>query len=85
MSAVLVHDVLNDAGPKNPKNRAACGVRNPLQLFSSESVHGGLWRSPYTVDSVGETSALLYFLGLAKPFLLAAGVVVAVGKFATAL
>ena len=51
MSAVLIHDVLNDKGPKNPTNRRKFGVDNALKLFSSESVHGGLWRAPYTVDS----------------------------------
>ena len=54
MSAVLIHDVLNDKGPKNPTNRRKFGVDNALKLFSSESVHGGLWRAPYTVDSLGE-------------------------------
>ena len=71
MSAVLIHDVLNDEGPKNPKNRRAFGVANALQLFSSEAVHGGLWRAPYTVDSLGEASALIYFAGVAKPAILA--------------
>ena len=81
MSAVLVHDVLNDAGPKHPKNRAKFGVDNALKLFASESVHGGLWRSPYTVDSLGEASAGIYFFGLAKPYLIAAGLAAAAVKY----
>ena len=72
MSAVLVHDVMNGKGPKNPTNRRKFGVDNALKLFSSESVHGGLWRAPYTVDSLGEASALIYFAGAAKPAILAA-------------
>ena len=72
MSAVLVHDVMNGKGPKNPTNRRKFGVDNALKLFSSESVHGGLWRAPYTVDSLGEASALIYFGGVAKPAIMAA-------------
>ncbi|KAJ1448192.1 tyrosine phosphatase-like protein [Pelagophyceae sp. CCMP2097] len=68
MCAVLVHDVLNAAGPKSPANAKKFGVDNALKLFSSEAVHGGLWRAPYTVDTLGECSALLYFLGLTKPY-----------------
>merc|ERR1711871_130102 len=72
MSAVLLHDVMNGKGPKNPTNRRKFGVDNALKLFSSESVHGGLWRAPYTVDSLGEASAMIYFAGVAKPAILAA-------------
>jgi len=71
MAAMLMHDILNEAGPKNAKNRAKYGVDNTLQLFQSQAVHGGLWRSPYKVDSLGETSALIYFGGLAAPYLAA--------------
>merc|ERR1711934_844608 len=78
MSAVLVHDVMNGKGPKNPTNRRKFGVDNALKLFASESVHGGLWRSPYTVDSLGEASALIYLCGIAKPYI-AAGAAVAAG------
>ncbi len=81
MSAVLVHDVLNDKGPKNPTNRRKFGVDNALKLFSSESVHGGLWRAPYTVDSLGEASALIYFAGVAKPALMAAAFTAVAMKF----
>jgi hypothetical protein len=72
MAAMLMHDTLNPAGPKNPANRAKFGVDNSLELFRTQSVHGGLWRSPYKVDSLGEVSALIYFGGLAAPYLLAA-------------
>lgn len=81
MSAVLVHDVMNDKGPKNPTNRRKFGVDNALKLFSSESVHGGLWRAPYTVDSLGEASALIYFAGVAKPALMAAAFTAVAMKF----
>ena len=72
MCAILVNDVLNEASPKNPANRAKAGVNTSLELFRSEAVHGGLWRSPYTVDSLGSVSALIYFAGEARPYALAA-------------
>ena len=37
-------------------------------------MHGGLWRSPYKVDSLGEVSALIYFGGLALPYFAALSV-----------
>ena len=71
MAAMLMHDTLNPAGPKNPKNRKKFGVDNSLELFRTQAVHGGLWRSPYKVDSLGEVSALIYFMGVAAPWLAA--------------
>ena len=82
MSAILIHDVLNDDGPKSPRNAKKFGVDNALKLFSTESVHGGLWRSPYAVDSLGEASALIYFAGLAQPYLLAAAALAAAYAYA---
>ena len=69
MAAILIHDILNPASPKNPNNNSQ-HFYSSLQLFSSQSVHGGLWRSPYTVDSLGEVAALLYFIDIAKPYFL---------------
>mmetsp|Transcript_28125 Transcript_28125/g.90666 ORF Transcript_28125/g.90666 Transcript_28125/m.90666 type:complete len:799 (-) Transcript_28125:124-2520(-) len=75
MAALLLHDILNPDSPKNPtaasimKDKKKPFLVSSLELFSSQAVHGGLWRSPYTVDSIGEVSALIYFLGIAKPFL----------------
>jgi len=70
MAAMLMHDTLNPKGPKNPANRKTFHVDNSLELFRTQGVHGGLWRSPYKVDSVGEVSALIYFTGLAMPYIL---------------
>jgi len=69
MAALLMHDVLNAASPKNPKNRKQFGIDNTLELFGTQSVHGGLWRCAYKVDSIGEVSALIYFAGLCQPVL----------------
>ena len=32
-------------------------------------MHGGLWRAAYKVDSIGEVSAMIYFMGGPKMFL----------------
>jgi len=63
MASLLIHDMLNDKGPKNGKNKAEFGIENTLQLFSTQGVHGGLWRCAYKINSLGETCALIYFMG----------------------
>lgn len=50
-------------------NRIAKGIKNGLELFKFNSVHGGLWRAAYKVDSIGEVSAMIYFMGGPKAFL----------------
>ena len=57
MAAMLMHDALNTASPKNPGNKAKCAIDNSLELFRTQGVHGGLWRSAYTIDSLGEVMA----------------------------
>ena len=79
MAAMLMHDILNPATPKNPANKAKFGIDNSLELFRTQAVHGGLWRSPYKVDSLGEVSALIYFGGLAAPYVAALSLLVGCG------
>jgi hypothetical protein len=62
---------------KNPKNKEKYGIKNPLQLFQLDSVHGGVWRCAYQVDSIGETSVIIHFLGGPKRFLYVAFLVIA--------
>ena len=86
MAAMLMHDLLNPASPKNPANRKKFGITNSLQLFQTQAVHGGLWRSGYTLDSLGYPAAIVYFIGLAMPYLIAIGAAVPVAylyKFLT--
>merc|ERR1712151_1005887 len=71
MTALLLHDVLNPKSPKNPANRKEHGVLNSLELFRTQSVHGGLWRSQYKMDTIGEFSVLVYFTGVLGPYLIA--------------
>ncbi|CAM9992792.1 unnamed protein product [Choristocarpus tenellus] len=56
MGALLVRDVNDPATPSNP----TLPVKNPLQLFSYGSFHGGVWRMGYTMDSIGTPSVLIY-------------------------
>lgn len=53
----------------NPKNRAKYSITNTLELFKLNSLHGGVWRSAYRVDSIGEMSVIIHFLGGPKMFL----------------
>ena len=69
MIAILFHDLNNPDSVANPKNPLA----NPNQLFSSGSFHGGVWRCAYEIDSIGESSVLLYFSRVATPYVMAAG------------
>lgn len=57
MSAILFSDLNNKKSIANPENK----ISNPNQLFSHNGFHGGLWRCAYEVDSIGETSVLIYF------------------------
>lgn len=77
MIAILFNDLNNRKSVANPKNALA----NPNQLFASGSFHGGVWRCAYTIDSIGESSVLLYFSRVAAPYVLTLG---GVGIAATA-
>lgn len=63
MTGLLIHDVVISESSKNPANRDQYDIANTLELFRTESVHGGIWRAAYKVDSIGEFSAVVYFLG----------------------
>ena len=36
----------------DPKNRAKKGVKNTMELFKFNSMHGGVWRAAYKVRGV---------------------------------
>jgi hypothetical protein len=69
MIAILFHDLNNSESVANPKTKLA----NPNQLFSYGAFHGGTWRCAYEIDSIGESSVLLYFSRVAVPYALAIG------------
>jgi hypothetical protein len=90
MAAVLAADILQKESPANPANRKKVGIKNTLELFKFNSVHGGMWRAGYKADSIGEMSVIIHFLGGPKLFLpvmyaifgvILLGVLKALGKF----
>lgn len=64
MSAILLSDLNSAISAANPKVK----LDNPNQLFSHGSFNGGAWRCAYEVDSIGETSVLIYFSRVAGPY-----------------
>jgi len=56
MGTMLLHDISNKQGTSDPKQP----LRNPLELFSFGSFHGGVWRTAYKIDSLGNCSAVIY-------------------------
>jgi len=85
MCALLVGDMVNPEASKNPKNRKAKGLDNTLEIFKTEAVHGGLWRCAYQLDTIGEVSAIVYFLGGPKIFPAAVWVLTALFCYVLAL
>jgi len=63
MGALLVSDVTAKDSVADPRNRTNYDIKNTLTLFKHNSMHGGVWRAAYTVDSIGEVSVFIHFLG----------------------
>lgn len=76
MGGLLIADVTQGDSAKNPKNRKMYDIKNTMELFKHNSVHGGVWRCAYKVDSIGETSVLIHFLGGPSKFLYVVGAIV---------
>mmetsp|Transcript_25644 Transcript_25644/g.39732 ORF Transcript_25644/g.39732 Transcript_25644/m.39732 type:complete len:795 (+) Transcript_25644:119-2503(+) len=56
MAALMLWDLnYQDASSANPANR----LEHPMCLFLENAVHGGTWRCPYTVDSMGRVSYIV--------------------------
>ena len=66
---ILLFECKLQCAQSNPANKAARGIKNNLEIFKFNSVHGGLWRAAYKVDSIGEVSAMIHFMGGPKMFL----------------
>lgn len=58
MGALLLHDVQNERAAGNPK----VPLSNPLRMFEYGSFHGGVWRCGFKMGTIGEMSALAYYL-----------------------
>jgi len=65
MAAILIHDIRNPKAAANPD----VPLRNPYELFKYTSFHGGVWRCGYKFDSIGEISAIVHFVKVARPIL----------------
>jgi hypothetical protein len=78
MAGLLIHDISNPQAVARP---GLTVLKNPYQLFSYGAFHGGVWRSAYKVGSIGEVSAMIHFVKVARPLLLVAILVVFVAIF----
>ena len=58
MTALLLADLNDSESAANPKTE----LRNPLEMFSKNAIHGGAWRMPYKFNSVGEIAVLIHFM-----------------------
>jgi len=63
MAGMLVHDTTVPTSAAAPANRNAFGIANPMELFKQNGLHGGVWRAAYKLDSIGEVSVIIHFLG----------------------
>jgi hypothetical protein len=50
MGGLLIADVTQGDSAKNPKNRKMYDIKNTMELFKHNSVHGGVWRCAYKVQ-----------------------------------
>lgn len=60
MGALLIHDLRNPKSAAQPSAQLA----HPLCLFRATGFHGGVWRCPYSVTSIGIPSALTYYFAV---------------------
>jgi hypothetical protein len=74
MTLLLISDCCDDESKANPHSEAAKAMTSPLQLMQENAVHGGTWRAPFKTNSYTEVCAVLYFLGLSRPYVAAAAV-----------
>jgi len=65
MSSILIHDLSNQQAVANP----SVPLKNPLEMFKYNSFHGGVWRIPYKVGTIGEVSAVIHFIKVLRPYI----------------
>eukprot|EP00011_Vannellida_sp_DIVA3-517-6-12_P001197 CAMPEP_0114623162 /NCGR_PEP_ID=MMETSP0168-20121206/10104_1 /TAXON_ID=95228 ORGANISM="Vannella sp., Strain DIVA3 517/6/12" /NCGR_SAMPLE_ID=MMETSP0168 /ASSEMBLY_ACC=CAM_ASM_000044 /LENGTH=528 /DNA_ID=CAMNT_0001834387 /DNA_START=29 /DNA_END=1615 /DNA_ORIENTATION=+ len=66
MAALLINDLRNPKSAANPE----VSLSNPLEMFAYNSFHGGVWRTAYTIGSIGEVSVLIHFIKVLRPILI---------------
>eukprot|EP00443_Scrippsiella_acuminata_P070174 CAMPEP_0115544248 /NCGR_PEP_ID=MMETSP0271-20121206/91992_1 /TAXON_ID=71861 /ORGANISM="Scrippsiella trochoidea, Strain CCMP3099" /LENGTH=739 /DNA_ID=CAMNT_0002977561 /DNA_START=1 /DNA_END=2220 /DNA_ORIENTATION=- len=69
MGALLIHDIRNPRSAAQPSTP----LHHPLCLFQATGFHGGMWRCPYTPESIAVPSVVVYYLSTLWPQLIAAG------------
>ena len=62
MTALLLADLADPKSAANP----AMKLKNPLELFSKNSLHGGAWRTSYRFNTIGLVSVLIHFVKVLK-------------------
>lgn len=77
MGALLIHDIRNPKSVAHPE----VPLDNPLQLFTSGAFHGGVWRTGYRINTIGEVSALIHFVKVLGPYFLLAILVAIISFF----
>merc|ERR1719277_1244691 len=68
MGALLIHDLRNPTSAASPST----ALPHPLCLFQATGFHGGIWRCPYSITSIGVPSAIKYSLTVFRLQILAA-------------
>lgn len=58
MAAILINDLTNSKSPSNP----TYPLKNPYELFSYSSFHGGAWRLAYKFGTIGEVAVIVHFV-----------------------
>jgi len=58
MAALLINDLRNSKSPANP----TYPLKNPYELFSYSSFHGGAWRLAYKFGTIGEVAVIVHFV-----------------------
>jgi len=66
MAALLINDLKNANGPAYPKYK----LNNPLELFSYNGFHGGVWRAGYKFDTIGAVAVMIHFLKVGRPIII---------------
>ncbi|KAJ1476150.1 hypothetical protein T484DRAFT_1825838 [Baffinella frigidus] len=55
MALLLLFDITDPSSPANP----SVPLANPSSIFAKKGVHGGYWRSPWTLGSMGTALAVI--------------------------
>jgi hypothetical protein len=77
MASLLIRDVRDPTSSANPKTP----LKNPLNLFTENSFHGGCWRSAWKFSAMGAPALLgyVFFAFVVTPYLLAYNVYQSMG------